>query len=75
MFCEYAYVIDFDKNTFEVYEGFNTTPLAETDRFYSKELYEYANTQYYPVKLKASFDLSNLPDTDEFLSVCEPKEE
>lgn len=26
LFCEYAYVVDFDKGTFEVFKGFNRTP-------------------------------------------------
>jgi len=35
LFCEYAYVVDLDKNTFEIYEGFNQEQLAETERFFS----------------------------------------
>lgn len=34
LFCEYAYCIDFDDNTFSWYHGFNQTPLAENERFY-----------------------------------------
>lgn len=63
LFCEYAYVIDFDKNTFEWYEGFNGKPLKEEDRFYflnymAKKLREdYSDDIYYPVKIKGSVQL------------------
>lgn len=33
LYCEWAYVLDFDANTFEVYKGFNKEPLAPTERF------------------------------------------
>jgi len=69
--CRWGYVIDLDKNTFEVYEGANKTPLDENERFYSmqdklKPITVYDKT-YYPIKQVISFDLDDLPTEEEFL--------
>ena len=37
LFCEFAYVIDFDKETLEVFEGFNKEPILN-GRFTSEEI-------------------------------------
>lgn len=51
MFCEWAYVIDLQKGTFEVYEGFQKEPISEDERFYSFfEQPEHRTDAYYPVK-------------------------
>ena len=34
LYCEWVWLIDFDKRVFEVYEGFNLFPLSEGDRFF-----------------------------------------
>lgn len=68
LFCEWAYVIDFDKSTFEVFKGFNRTPLAEGERFFNIESTDKMSKEYQPVKLAASWPLDALPDQDTFLA-------
>jgi hypothetical protein len=72
LFCEWAYVVDFDRRTFEVYMGFNKTPLNESDRFFFLREYEdpdeYSGGVYHGVKLVREFDLDNLPDDEMFLA-------
>ena len=73
LFCEWAYVVDFDNGKFEVYEGFNKEPLTENDRFYFDGYKE--DDGYYPVKKIAEFDLDNLPTKDEFLNTFAENED
>jgi len=69
--CEWAYVIDLDNMKFEVYEGFNKEHVPETNRFYGMD--ETAS-EYRPVKLIQTFDINNLPDTNEFIEKTDPAE-
>ena len=80
VFCEWAYVVDFNHRTFEVFQGFNKTPLEENERFYF--LNDKADpdpapsgARYYPVRLAATFNLDNLPEDDEFLDVFKVDDE
>jgi hypothetical protein len=65
LFCEWAYVIDLDKGTFEAFKGFNKRPLGKRQRF--AFLSSKVEDGYSPVRLAASWPLDKLPGDDEFL--------
>ena len=66
LLCEWAWVIDLDKRTFEGYRGFGSEPLTEQDRFYF--LRDLEQNGYGGVKLAAEWSLDRLPTDEDFLS-------
>lgn len=73
LFCEWAWVVDFDAGTFEGFDGFNQTPLTEEDRFYF--LREHEEGDYHGVRLAAKWDLDALPTDEDFLAAFKEEDE
>lgn len=60
LFCEYAYVIDLDKDIFEIYVGFNEEPTPADSRFPSGADWLEKTDGYHPVKLIYTINLADM---------------
>lgn len=69
LFCEWAYIVNLDEKTFEVYKGFQ-------DKKHNKGRYASMpkREEYYPVALVGTFPLAKIPN-DWIETVCPPEDE
>lgn len=73
LFCEYAYCIDLDAGTLEIFEGFKSKSDPIEGRF--ADMPTDDGSDYAPVSLVKTYPLNDLPDLSTFLAELEPDEE
>lgn len=75
LFCEWGYIVDFDREVFEVYMGFQDKPHSDgrfADRRSKPKNWEprYQGDKFwYPIRLIESYPFDALPSDEEFLAI------
>ncbi len=71
LFCEWAWVVNFDTNKFEAYKGFQEKPHTNGRFSANVKGVDHRTTAYYPVALVAEWPLNALPSDADFFKACE----
>ena len=78
LFCEWAYVINFDTQCIEAYRGFQTTPPTKglwvgqpPDAIVGGKKAERIGEVYYPIEQVHAFPFGDLPESWEFVATVE----
>lgn len=77
LFCEYAYMVDFDTRSLRVFKGFNVEPLEKGQFFADMKLRGPLSdgTQYHPIKEVKRYSLDDLPSEESFLKDLKEEDE
>lgn len=75
LFCEWGYLVNFDTDEFEVYRGFQNSPPTAGYWIDGPGRPAHGGTSYYPVNLVATYRLSDLPDSDDFVKYLDGDDE
>ncbi len=75
LFCEWAYLINLDKGTFEVWKGFQLKQNKNRYSIPKSKAYKASNKDYYySCDMIAEYALDKLPTDKEFIKLEEEKE-
>lgn len=75
LFCEWAYVVDLDRDVFEVYEGFQKS-APKRGRWAGQQVTDDVRpTEYYAVEMVGEFKVSELPSDEDFCAALDKDEE
>ncbi len=72
LFCEWAYIINFDDDTLEVYEGFQKNRVNIKGRY--KDYKPSEGDGYFACSLVKTYPLNKLPSLKKFCNDLEPEE-
>lgn len=83
LFCEWGYVLDFDRCVLEVYQGFQQQPPTEgrwavkdpTPTAEQVKRQERLGHHYWPISRVAEFPFERLPEPEQFIAKLEPDDE
>lgn len=75
LFAEWGYVVDFDAETFEVYQGFQNARHSKGRFANRSDVDDSRRDGYYPVALVASWPLHALPTDKDFIQAVDPSDD